>query len=308
VGAIETGWGLDVVLWFQSWRTPLIELVSRLLDLAGSQVFYTLLFPLIYWCVDARLGRQLGPLVMFTAWANAWLKEWWARPRPFQVSDAVANVVDPIGYGAPSGHTQLTVVLWGGISLRVRRGWFYALAALYIVAMGLSRIALGVHFPQDVALGLLLGLATLALFAWGEPSLNVWLKRLGVWEQIGLVAAATGLMLLVHPALVPASSAETMALAVTPIGVFLGLEIGYVLETRSLHFSVEGVWLRRVLRYLVGMVGVLIVQIGLGLLFEGLEPALAFRLIRYGLIGFWAAYGAPWVFVKTGLARTADDG
>ncbi len=308
MGAIETGWGLDVVLWFQSWRTPLIELVSRLLDLAGSQVFYTLLFPLIYWCVDARLGRQLGPLVMFTAWANAWLKEWWARPRPFQVSDAVANVVDPIGYGAPSGHTQLTVVLWGGISLRVRRGWFYALAALYIVAMGLSRIALGVHFPQDVALGLLLGLATLALFAWGEPSLNVWLKRLGVWEQIGLVAAATGLMLLVHPALVPASSAETMALAVTPIGVFLGLEIGYVLETRSLHFSVEGVWWRRVLRYLVGMVGVLIVQIGLGLLFEGLEPALAFRLIRYGLIGFWAAYGAPWVFVKTGLARTADDG
>jgi len=53
---------------------------------------------------------------------------------------------------------------------------------------------------------------------------------------------------------------------------------------------------------------VLIVQIGPGLLFEGLEPALAFRLIRYGLIGFWAAYGAPWVFVKTGLARTADDG
>ena len=33
-----------------------------------------------------------------------------------------------------------------------------------------------------------------------------------------------------------------------------------------------------------------------------LEPALLFRFIRYALMGFWGGAGAPWVFVKLGLA------
>jgi hypothetical protein len=37
-------------------------------------------------------------------------------------------------------------------------------------------------------------------------------------------------------------------------------------------------------------------------LFEGLEPPLVFRLIRYGLIGLWVGFGAPWLFVKMRLA------
>jgi hypothetical protein len=95
--------------------------------------------------------------------------------------------------------------------------------------------------------------------------------------------------------------------AVTPVGVFLGLGLGYIAETRTLRFSAQGIWWRRALRYLVGIAGVLILQVGLGVLFEGLEPAVVLRLIRYGLIGFWAAYGAPWAFVKTGLAGTTND-
>jgi membrane-associated phospholipid phosphatase len=307
VGSIETGWGLDVVLWFQTWRTPLIALVGMLFHGLGSEPFYTLLIPLIYWCFDTRLGRQLGPLFLFTAWTNAWLKEWWARPRPFQVSSAVDKVVEPEGFGVPSGHTQLTVVLWGGISLRVRRGWFYGLAALYIALMGLSRIVLGVHYPQDVAIGLLLGLAAVGLYAWGERPVSAWLTSLSALSQAGLVVAISGLMLLVHPLLIPASTARTFDNAITPIGVFLGLGLGFILETRTVNFSVRGRWWQRVLRYLIGIAGLMAIRLGLGALFEGLAPALVFRLIRYGLVGFWAGFGAPWVFVRAGLAGVCDD-
>jgi hypothetical protein len=201
----------------------------------------------------------------------------------------------------------MTVVLWGGVSLRVKRGWFFALVTLYVAAMGLSRIVLGVHYPQDVAIGLVIGLATLGLFAWGEGPLGSWLTSLGVASQIGLVVAATALMLAVHPALVPANSAHMLENAVTPIGVFLGLGLGYIAETRTLRFTAQGIWWRRALRYVVGIAGLLIIQVGLDVLFEGLEPAVAFRLIRYGLIGFWAAYGAPWAFVRLRLAGTSDD-
>ena len=48
--------------------------------------------------------------------------------------------------------------------------------------------------------------------------------------------------------------------------------------------------------------GVMALRYGLGALFDGLEPGMLFRLIRYTVIGLWLGLGAPWVFVKTGLA------
>jgi len=36
--------------------------------------------------------------------------------------------------------------------------------------------------------------------------------------------------------------------------------------------------------------------------FAGLEPAVLFRFIRYTLVGLWGALGAPWLFVRLGLA------
>ena len=35
--------------------------------------------------------------------------------------------------------------------------------------------------------------------------------------------------------------------------------------------------------------------------------ALIFRLIRYTLVGAWASLGAPWFFVRAGLAPRESD-
>ncbi|HEC23958.1 MAG TPA: phosphatase PAP2 family protein [Chloroflexi bacterium] len=302
MGQIELGWGLDVILWFQSWRTPLIETLGLFFHFAGSEDFYLILLPLIYWCIDARLGRQLSLFFMIAAWSNAWLKAWWKRPRPFQVSPEVRNVVTETSYGLPSGHAHLSTALWGGIALEVRRRWATLLIALYLLLMALSRMALGVHFPQDVIGGLLIGLASVAVYAWSLPKLGAWLEDRGLWVQIGLVVVVTALMLIIHPGLIPVTSPDGLAGAVTPAGAFLGMGIGFALEVRSVRFDARGRLWKRLLRFLIGMIGVMILRFGLGALFGGLEPALIFRLVRYGLIGLWAGFGAPWVFVKARLA------
>jgi undecaprenyl-diphosphatase len=79
------------------------------------------------------------------------------------------------GFSFPSGHSLNSAVTYGLIALLVWRShlpaWVrlttaVALAAL-VVAIGLSRIALGVHYPSDVLGGWLAGLsvvATVALF------------------------------------------------------------------------------------------------------------------------------------------------
>ena len=90
------------------------------------------------------------------------------------------------------------------------------------------------------------------------------------------------------------------------VGVMLGFGVGFALETRYVGFSTEGSLLKRLLRFAVGLIGVIILRFGLKAAFsplESLDIPLVLRIARYALIGLWAAAGAPWVFVRTGLAE-----
>jgi hypothetical protein len=65
-----------------------------------------------------------------------------------------------------------------------------------------------------------------------------------------------------------------------------------------------GPWLKRLLRYFLGLIGVLILYLGLGSLFPDSEMFISYsiRYIRYALIGFWISGFAPWLFIKLKLA------
>jgi len=86
------------------------------------------------------------------------------RPRPV-VDHPVATA---FGSSFPSGHALASVVVYGALLLtflplvpRGRRGVAVRAAVLLVVAIGLSRLLLGVHFLSDVVGGWLLGLAWL---------------------------------------------------------------------------------------------------------------------------------------------------
>ena len=96
-------------------------------------------------------------------------------------------VADPIAVGGgnsfPSGHTLGSTVVYGALTLvflslvRGRwRGWFVAAMACLVLLIGLSRIALGVHFLSDVLAGWLLGLAWISVTAY---AFRVWRREAG---------------------------------------------------------------------------------------------------------------------------------
>lgn len=303
MGQIELGWGLQVILWFQSWRTPLMESIALLFHYAGSEEFILVVVPMIYWCIDERFGRRLTLFFALNVWVNGWLKDLWHRPRPFQVSDQVINIVPEATYGIPSGHTQHATVLWGTVALKARRYWVTAVAVIYVFLMGIARMVAGVHFPQDVIGGAVIGLILLGLYVWLERPISSWINKLNLPVQIGVVVAMVAVMLIIHPFLIRPASVDGVDVAISSAAALLGGGIGFALETRYLHFSAGGAWWKRAVRLLLGVALLMGLRLGLKALFEGLEPVVLFRLIRYGLIGFVAAFGAPWAFVKIRLAE-----
>jgi undecaprenyl-diphosphatase len=82
-------------------------------------------------------------------------------------------LVPASGFSFPSGHTLNSTVTYGLIALLVWRSglptwlrWAVVLGlAALIVLVGLSRIALGVHYPSDVLGGWLAGLAIVVTVA-----------------------------------------------------------------------------------------------------------------------------------------------
>ncbi len=303
MSGIEQGWGLLVILWFQAWRTGVVGAIAKAFHYAGSEEAYLVILPFIYWCLDAALGRRVTLFFLVNTWANSLFKEWWKRPRPYQVSGRVRPLVTEDSYGLPSGHAQNAAALWGALALHFKKNWLTWAAAAFVTLMAISRMVLGVHFPQDVIGGVVIGLILLALYAWLEPKITPWINRQSLPAQIGVVAAASAAMLLVHPILLPVSSnPATNTSAASAVGVFLGGGIGIALETRSVRFEAGGVWWKRLARLAIGLAVALELRFWLGAIFTNLQPELVVRLVRYGLIGLWVAYGAPWVFVKTGLA------
>jgi membrane-associated phospholipid phosphatase len=87
------------------------------------------------------------------------LKHVFERPRPLLFDE----IPLPTSWSFPSGHSVSAMAVYGGIAAMLvnlgigRRAIVIPAAALLILAIGFSRIYLGVHWPYDVVAGFIAG-------------------------------------------------------------------------------------------------------------------------------------------------------
>jgi hypothetical protein len=173
---------------------------------------------------------------------------------------------------------------------------FWTVVIVLVFLCSLSRMYVGVHFPQDLVGGIIIGVLYLLAFNWVTAN---WEGRL---SKLPLVVKAS-LSVLVPIALIVAHPSEDTAMT---MGALSGMGLGFLLEGRFVGFSTDGLWWRRVLRFLVGLILVGIFYVGLKAVFPTeVAPflALALRVIRYGVVGVVGTFLAPWIFVKAALAE-----
>jgi len=149
-------WGVEVIRAIQTIASPGLTSAMKVLTFGGSEYFYLLFLPILFWCVDERFGARLGLVVLMSTFVNGWLKVSFAQPRPYNL-DPTVGLSRETSFGLPSGHAQGTSTLWGMVAPRVRRPWGLVLALAVPLVVSFTRLYLGVHFPTDVFLGLALG-------------------------------------------------------------------------------------------------------------------------------------------------------
>jgi membrane-associated phospholipid phosphatase len=288
-------WSLDLIRALQQIH-PFLHVFFRGLTYLGQPHFYVLFLPLLLWCVDVRLGARVAMFLLMSSQLNAVLKGVFHQPRPCDFDPALQMAWFE-GYGLPSGHAQFVVVFWGAIAAWARRRWLWALAAVLTLLVGFSRFYLGVHFPQDVLAGWVVGGLALVLYLVLHPGMERRLAELDLRWQL-LLATVVPVVLFVS---LPDKNVATA------MGTLAGAGVGFALARRYVPFSPGGPICQRVLRFLVGAAVVVPLYGGLAVVTpaEGSWLPLAFRFADFAVVGLWATLGAPWLFKALGLAAEA---
>lgn len=317
-------WSLSGVLGLQAlggWLTAPMRVITFL----GDERFYLIAIPMVYWCIHKGLGADLAVLLIISSFINGALKSFIKHNRPFWQEPRL-QLDDATSFSTPSGHSQASAALFGHLAWRQankRRGVLWiAILGLLILLVAFSRVYLGVHFPGDVLWGAAIGLLLAALYGKFKPALVRRLRRLSLGQHLTLALAAAALifgldaLLLGIPfgtgqayrVLYPEAWRATLDEAATVAGLAFGLWFGLALESRYIRFSVAGRWWQRVLRYVIGLIGLAAIWFGLRLVFpqEPLALGLALRGVRYGLAMLWAIVFWPWLFLRLGLASATE--
>jgi membrane-associated phospholipid phosphatase len=319
--------GIEVVLFMQSLGSWLL-LPLLFFSFLGTEGFYLLVAPAIYWCISASTGLRMGLYLSLSVGLNAFLKIAFHSPRPYWYDRRVAALSTETTFGMPSGHAQNSVVVWGSLAASVGKAWAWAAAIVLSIIIGISRIYLGVHFPSDVLAGWLVGVVLLWILLKVEPQVLGWMKKKNIAVQIAVVFAASILLIalavVARLALInweiPVSWIENARAAnpdadpidpfafsglISNAAVFFGLSVGGIWINSRGGFVIHGTWWQLLLRYIFGLIGVLVFWFGLGQIFPDGEEALhiILRFIRYALVGMWVTGFAPMLFIKLRLSE-----
>ncbi len=191
---------IDCLLFLQNIRITEPEFIDKFflsITIFGEFLIPTIICSIIYWCIDFRAGIYLFSLESFNVFFAHLFKMIACVYRPWILDDKIhpSALAVPYakGYSFPSGHSAMSSSVFGGLAFLLRKNKFICFSLiLLILTVGFSRLWLGVHTPQDVVCGLLIGLilifAVNVIINWAEKNPNRYLYLLGIFDLAAILA------------------------------------------------------------------------------------------------------------------------
>jgi len=233
------------------------------------------LLAITYWCVDKYLGTYL---LMGWNWIrqfNGLFKIMVCEYRPWISNPAIVPDADALktatGYSFPSGHSMNAAGVFGGISVSKKMDKGIRIACLIVMLLtGFSRMYLGVHYPQDVLVGLISGLLVMYVCS---IVMDKFVDRKNADFIIAAISIGTAILIAVYAALksypvdydaegkVLVEGAKMAKDTFTGVGWNVAFFIGWIIEKRYVNFEVKGTLSERGLRLILGLIGFYLVSL-----------------------------------------------
>lgn len=278
-------------------RNPVLDFVFSIVTLFGEETVFMAVGMIVFWCVNKQKGYYLLSVGFVGTVINQFLKILFRVPRPW-VKDPSFTIVESAreaasGYSFPSGHTQTSVGLFGGLALKFKNRAVCIASIALCVLVPLSRMYLGVHTPADVGVSIVIALvlifALAPLFEKAEKSPKV---------MYALLFSLTGIMLAyllfisfwsfpeevfhvdnVHNYTSAVKNAYTLT------GCMLGFLVVYTVDLKWLKFDTKAVWWAQLIKIAGGLVLVLAVKELLRAPLAAILPENTWaRMLRYFLM------------------------
>lgn len=270
---------MELITFLQSTTNQSIIAFFKIITMIGNEEFYLLALPILLWNWNKDSSKRLFILFLSGMLVAVCIKGITQIPRPQDIA-----LIEADGFSFPSGHAVGAVIFWGFLAWSIKKTWFIMLSSILIILISLSRIVLGVHWPIDILGGATLGTATLAA--------NYLFNRINV--QLGSVTwISLSLLLVISMSVSFLIQTEDVA---TLAGLLLGVGWGLVIEENYISMRRDDSFWKSFFGTLFGCIVVIILWAGLKRLFPNTLP---FRFVRYTVIGYWVALGAPYFLTLT---------
>ncbi|MBQ6630576.1 MAG: phosphatase PAP2 family protein [Romboutsia sp.] len=215
---------LNVLKFFQSIRTPILNALFLILTISTEVPVIILLTAITYWCINKKYGHKLLFTLIPNIVINTGIKEFVKAPRPIGIAGIESlRTQTATGYSFPSGHTQTATTFWTSLMIIFKKRWTYILGTIIILGVGISRLYLGVHWPVDVIFGWIFGIVFTVIFA-------------KLFDIVYEIKNYKLLFFVLIPFILFIFIVKSESY-IKILGLLLGLIIGYIIEDKFIKFK-----------------------------------------------------------------------
>ena len=288
---------MSFLYFLEGLRNSVLDAIFSVITLCGEETVFMAVGMVIFWCFHKFQGYFLLCVGFVGTVLNQFLKMVCRIPRPW-VKDPNFTIVESAreaatGYSFPSGHTQTSVGLFGGIARSNRGRWLRAAMIALCVLVPLSRMYLGVHTPADVGVSIAVALVLIfvgyPLFQKAERSPRVMYIILASLTAL-MAAYLCFICCWQFPESVYTSEnihnlQSAQKNGFTLMGCVLGLWLVYIVDLKWTHFDTKAVWWAQILKAVGGLALVIAAKELLRFPLDAILDADSWsRLIRYFLM------------------------
>lgn len=289
----------NVVFGLQTLAFGALKYLWMFISFLANPAVFIIIFATVYWNINKREGIRFAYNTAFTLTIVNTLKSIFSIMRPFQYSSRIENLDlkgSASGTSFPSGHSALSASMYTSLYLSFPSVFKLLMLIILPLLVGVSRMALGVHYPADVIVGWGIGYAfTFTLYRLLSKMDEGLKKSIPLTVSLSSVLFVASLVLNILIVTKTLSHTRFADLA-SMFALLSGLMLGRFFEHHFVKYIVRARRAKKILRGILGLLPIVL----LFAIFSRFNVVVSSTLL-YFFISIWCTFLYPLIGIHTNL-------